>query len=76
MTQVIPPLPGEWYHCSMKPGLVIYHRITQALFGWISPLSMRLNMDTARMAACTDCRGCDKTCFMNVIPRGNRRDIS
>jgi ferredoxin-type protein NapH len=50
--------------------------LMQMLFGWISPRSLRLTMDTARISACTDCKGCDKACFMNVTPRRNKRDIS
>jgi polyferredoxin len=50
--------------------------LMQMLFGWISPVSLRLNMDTARIAACTDCKGCDRACFMNVTPRKNKRDVS
>jgi ferredoxin-type protein NapH len=50
--------------------------LMQMLFGWISPVSLRLKMDTARISACTDCKGCDRACFMNVTPRKNKRDIS
>jgi ferredoxin-type protein NapH len=50
--------------------------LMQMLFGWISPASLRLKMDTARVSACTDCKGCDRACFMNVTPRKNKRDIS
>jgi ferredoxin-type protein NapH len=50
--------------------------LMQMLFGWISPISLRLRMDTARISACTDCKGCDRACFMNVTPRKNKRDIS
>lgn len=50
--------------------------LMQMLFGWISPVSLRLLMDTSRLSQCTDCRGCDRACFMNVTPRKNRRDIS
>jgi ferredoxin-type protein NapH len=50
--------------------------LMQMLFGWISPISLRLRMDTARISACTDCKGCDQACFMNVTPRKNKRDIS
>ena len=50
--------------------------LMQMLFGWVSPVSLRLKMDTARLAECTDCRGCEKACFMNVLPRKNKRDIS
>jgi ferredoxin-type protein NapH len=50
--------------------------LMQMLFGWISPVSLRLGMDTARIASCTDCKGCDRACFMNITPRKNKRDIS
>jgi polyferredoxin len=50
--------------------------LMQMLFGWVSPVALRLKMDTARISACSDCRGCDKACFMNVTPRKNRPDIS
>jgi ferredoxin-type protein NapH len=50
--------------------------LMQMLFGWISPVSLRLEMDTVRISACTDCKGCDRACFMNVTPRKNKRDIS
>jgi hypothetical protein len=48
----------------------------QMLFGWISPVSLRLRMDMARILECTDCKGCDRACFMSVTPRKNKRDIS
>ena len=50
--------------------------LMQMLFGWVSPLSLRINMDMARVTACTDCKGCDKACFMNIVPRKHKRDIS
>ena len=50
--------------------------LMQMLFGWVSPVSLRLKMDMARADQCTNCRGCDKACFMNVTPRKNKRDIS
>ena len=50
--------------------------LMQMLFGWVSPISLRLRMDIARISACTDCKGCDRACFMNVTPRKNIRDIS
>ncbi len=50
--------------------------LMQMLFGWISPLSLRLKMNMARAGECTDCGGCEKACFMNVLPRKNKRDIS
>jgi len=50
--------------------------LMQMLFGWISPVSLRVKMDTGRSGECTDCLGCEKACFMNVLPRENKRDIS
>ncbi|GAB4485617.1 MAG: hypothetical protein OHK006_12070 [Thermodesulfovibrionales bacterium] len=50
--------------------------LMQMLFGWVSPVSLRLNMDAARAHDCTSCRKCERACFMNVNPRKNRRDIS
>jgi len=50
--------------------------LMQMLFGWVSPVSLRLKMDTARLGECTDCKGCERACFMNVMPRKNKRDIS
>lgn len=50
--------------------------LMQTLFGWISPVSLRLRFDRLNIANCTDCRGCEKTCFMGVRPRQARRDIN
>ncbi|RQW78242.1 MAG: 4Fe-4S binding protein [Geobacter sp.] len=50
--------------------------LMQMLFGWISPVSLRVKMDTVRRGECTDCMGCERACFMNVLPRMNKRDIS
>lgn len=50
--------------------------LMQMLFGWVSPISLRLKMDTSRIYECTDCRGCERACFMNVLPRKNKKDIS
>lgn len=50
--------------------------LMQMLFGWVSPISLRLKLDTAGMSRCTDCKGCDKACFLGVVPRKNNRDIS
>ncbi|MBI4843731.1 MAG: 4Fe-4S binding protein [Nitrospirae bacterium] len=50
--------------------------LMQMLFGWVSLASLRIKFDTARMAECTDCKGCEKVCFMNVRPRLPRRDIN
>lgn len=50
--------------------------LMQMLFGWVSPVSLRVRLDNARVDECTNCKGCEKACFMNVLPRMNRRDIS
>jgi len=50
--------------------------LMQMLFGWISPVSLRLKLDASNMSGCTDCKGCDRACFMGVVPRNNKRDIS
>ena len=50
--------------------------LMQMLFGWISPVSLRVRMDAVRADECTNCRGCEKACFMYVLPRMNKRDIS
>ena len=50
--------------------------LMQMLFGWASPISLRVRMDPSRAEECTNCRGCEKACFMNVLPRMNKRDIS
>ena len=50
--------------------------LMQMLFGWVSPVSLRVRMNMARADECTNCRGCEKACFMDVLPRMNRRDIS
>ncbi|MBI5632961.1 MAG: 4Fe-4S binding protein [Nitrospirae bacterium] len=50
--------------------------LMQMLFGWVSPVSLRVRMDLSRADECTNCRGCEKACFMNVLPRMNKRDIS
>lgn len=50
--------------------------LMQTLFGWVSPVSLRLKLDTARIQECTDCKQCEKVCFMDVVPRRNKRDVS
>lgn len=50
--------------------------LMQMLFGWVSPVALRVKLDASRMDECTNCKGCDKACFMNVVPRKNKRDIS
>ncbi len=50
--------------------------LMQMLFGWVSPVSIRLKMDTLRAFECTNCKECEKACFMNVLPRRDKKDVS
>lgn len=56
------------YVCA--PGLM------QMLFGWVSPVSLRIKFDRSNFSRCTDCKACEKACFMNVKPRLPRKDIN
>ena len=50
--------------------------LMQMLFGWISPLSLRIKFDRENLSKCTDCKGCEMVCFMNVKPRLPKKDIN
>jgi len=50
--------------------------LMQTLFGWISPISLRIHVDTWRLGFCKDCKNCEKVCFMDVKPRLPKRDIN
>jgi len=50
--------------------------LMQTLFGWASPVSLRIRLDRAGFSRCNDCRRCEKVCFMNVRPRSSLRDIN
>lgn len=50
--------------------------LMQTLFGWISPYSLRIKFDRKNSYRCTDCRGCEKICFMDVKPRLPHKDIN
>lgn len=52
------------------PGLM------QTLFGWISPVALGLRFKRDEYERCTDCRRCEKVCFMGVKPRSARKDIN
>lgn len=56
------------YVCA--PGLM------QMLFGWASPVSLRIRFDRTHLDTCTDCRRCETVCFMGVRPRHPKRDIN
>jgi polyferredoxin len=48
--------------------------LMQMLFGWVSPLSLGIGF--RGYEGCTDCRGCERACFMGVRPRSGRREIN
>lgn len=50
--------------------------LMQMLFGWISPVSLRIKFDRRNLSKCTDCKGCEKVCFMDVKPRYPKKDIN
>ncbi|MBI5213559.1 MAG: 4Fe-4S binding protein [Nitrospirae bacterium] len=50
--------------------------LMQMLFGWISPVSLGIKFDRENFSKCTDCKGCEKVCFMNVKPRLPKKDIN
>jgi len=50
--------------------------LMQTMFGWISPLSLRIHFNRAGFSRCNDCKRCEKVCFMNVKPRASLRDIN
>ncbi len=50
--------------------------LMQMLFGWISPVSLRVRFLKEEANRCTDCKRCEEVCFMNIKPRKNVRDIS
>lgn len=56
------------YVCA--PGLM------QMLFGWWSKRSLRVVFDLENLSRCTDCRNCEKVCFMGVKPRSPKKDIN
>lgn len=56
------------YVCA--PGLM------QMLLGWVSPFSLRIHFDRKNYSKCTDCKACEKICFMGVKPRLPKKDIN
>ncbi len=56
------------YVCA--PGLM------QMLFGWFSPKSLRVAFDRKNFSRCTDCRRCERVCFMGVKPRSTKKEIN
>lgn len=50
--------------------------LMQTLFGWVSPLSLRISFDRNNISRCTDCKRCEQVCFMGVRPRQPKRDIN
>jgi len=56
------------YVCA--PGLM------QMLFGWVSPRSLRVVFDRKNFSRCTDCRRCERVCFMGIKPRSTKKEIN
>ncbi len=56
------------YVCA--PGLM------QMIFGWFSPKSLRVVFDRKNFSRCTDCRRCERVCFMGVKPRSTKKEIN
>jgi len=50
--------------------------LMQMLFGWISPRALGLRFKREETNRCTDCRRCEKACFMGVKPRSPKKDIN
>lgn len=50
--------------------------LMQMLFGWISPFSLKVRFKKEEFSRCTDCRKCERACFMGVKPRAVKRDIN
>jgi polyferredoxin len=50
--------------------------LMQMLFGWASPISLRIKFDRENASKCTDCKRCEKVCFLDVKPRLAKRDIN
>ncbi|HCL81128.1 MAG: hypothetical protein A2077_04835 [Nitrospirae bacterium GWC2_46_6] len=50
--------------------------LMQMLFGWISPVSLGIKFDRENLSKCTDCKGCERVCLMNVKPRLPKKDIN
>ncbi|MBI4848539.1 MAG: 4Fe-4S binding protein [Nitrospirae bacterium] len=47
--------------------------LTQMLPAAASPISLRIRFDKKRASMCTNCRQCEKACFMGLKPRAQRR---
>ncbi|MBI4687858.1 MAG: 4Fe-4S binding protein [Nitrospirae bacterium] len=43
--------------------------ITQTIPAIVSPFSLRVGFDTNRSKMCTNCKGCERACFMEIKPR-------
>ncbi len=56
------------YICA--PGLM------QVLFGWISPVALKVRFKREEISRCTDCKMCEKVCFMDVKPRASKPNIN
>ncbi len=50
--------------------------LMQMLFGWISPIGLKVRFHREAFSRCTDCRRCERVCFMDVKPRAAKRNIN
>ncbi len=50
--------------------------LMQMLFGWFRRGSLRVAFLREQSSRCTDCRNCERVCFMDVKPRAPRKNIN
>lgn len=50
--------------------------LMQMLFGWASPISLAVWFKSGESERCTDCLRCEDACFMDVVPRSEKRNIN
>ncbi len=50
--------------------------ITQMIPAIVSPISLRVMFNTNRAKMCTNCRGCERACFMEIKPRTMVRKVN
>ncbi len=50
--------------------------LMQMLFGWFRRGSLRVAFLRQQSNRCTDCRACERVCFMDVKPRAPRKNIN
>ena len=50
--------------------------LMQMLFGLVSPMALGIRFDMHNFQNCTDCRKCERACFMDIRPRSDKKDIN